>query len=197
MKEGINMAKMSRAEFQESLRRDPNNEQGGRNQRNTPQESYNCGGFALSIYDWVTPYSKASYPNENENEYTDDDREALMLELYEANWLIEDIENEIIKRDADYLLHTYPFLNQVNPKNCANDDTLIAYRIFIKWDTENGLVEDTDFHFKVRYHGYWFEKMGSGTISICNLDADKPWSYGEDLIYTSKIIYFTTWRTNL
>ena len=190
------MAVMSKEECELSLLNDPTNESGGRNQHNTPISAYNCGGFALSIYNWVTPYivTDNGYVNE-EGLYTDDEREALMRYLYEMDWSDEEIEEEILSRDVDFLLHSYPFLEEVNLEDCDENETIIAYRLFIRWDEDTGDIEDTDFHFKVRYHGFWFEKMGSEQITLCDLDADKPWQYRDDYtIYTSRIVYFTTRR---
>lgn len=190
------MAVMSKEECELSLLNDPTNESGGRNQHNTPISAYNCGGFALSIYNWVTPYivTDNGYVNE-EGLYTDDEREALMRDLYEMDWSDEEIEEEILSRDVDFLLHSYPFLEEVNLEDCDENETIIAYRLFIRWDEDIGDIEDTDFHFKVRYHGFWFEKMGSEQITLCDLDADKPWQYRDDYtIYTSRIVYFTTRR---
>lgn len=190
------MAVMSKEECELSLLNDPTNESGGRNQHNTPISAYNCGGFALSIYNWVTPYivTDNGYVNE-EGLYTDDEREALMRYLYEMDWSDEEIEEEILLRDVDFLLHSYPFLEEVNLEDCDENETIIAYRLFIRWDEDTGDIEDTDFHFKVRYHGFWFEKMGSEQITLCDLDADKPWQYRDDYtIYTSRIVYFTTRR---
>ena len=190
------MAVMSKEECELSLLNDPTNESGGRNQHNMPISAYNCGGFALSIYNWVTPYivTDNGYVNE-EGLYTDDEREALMRDLYEMDWSDEEIEEEILSRDVDFLLHSYPFLEEVNLEDCDENETIIAYRLFIRWDEDIGDIEDTDFHFKVRYHGFWFEKMGSEQITLCDLDADKPWQYRDDYtIYTSRIVYFTTRR---
>lgn len=190
------MAVMSKEECELSLLNDPTNESGGRNQHNTPISAYNCGGFALSIYNWVTPYivTDNGYVNE-EGLYTDDEREALMRDLYEMDWSDEEIEEEILSRDVDFLLHSYPFLEEINLEDCDENETIIAYRLFIRWDEDTGDIEDTDFHFKVRYHGFWFEKMGSEQITLCDLDADKPWQYRDDYtIYTSRIVYFTTRR---
>lgn len=190
------MALMSKQEYRQSLQEDPINEKGGRSRRNTPTSAYNCGGFALSIYDWITPYILTDDCKDvPEGEYTDEERTALMLALNDAGWAEEYIEDEVVDRDVQFLLTKYPFLEEVNLEDCDPDETVIAYRIFITWDHEIEDVEDTDFHFKVRYHNFWFEKLGSESVTVCNLDADKPWVYPKsEAAYTSKIVYFTTRR---
>lgn len=192
-----NIQTMSKQEYMTSLQQDPYNVRGGRTRRNTPLTAYNCGGFALSVYDWVTPYiTTENHFKNDEGLYTDDEREEIMKSCYNDGWDLDEIEKEILLRDTDFLLGNYDFLEQVNPEDCSPDDTLIAYRIFIEWDEELGEVVDDDFHFKVRYHGFWFEKMGSEEITVCNLDDNKDWVY-PTATYTSPIVYFTTRRKKL
>lgn len=182
---------LSTLELKKSMEQDPYNLRGGRNRRNTPLSAYNCGGFALSVYNWVTPYVVTATLVDNEDclDYTDNEREDLMRALYEEGWDNTDIENEILIRDKDFLLSEYPFLEEVNLEDCDPKDTVIAYRLFIHWDDEIGEVDDTDFHFKVRINGFWFEKMGAEEISPCALDENKPWHYAT-ADYTSQIVYF-------
>lgn len=185
---------MTKDECNLSLRRDPNNLTGRRNRRNTPPEAYNCGGLALAVYNWVAPYVFKDNANYINDPYTDDAREDLMLELYEDDADKGTMEKIVLQHDVEFLLKHYPFLRQIDSlDDCAPDDTVIAYRIFINWDEEYGCLDEDDFHFKIRYHGFWFEKPGSGTVTVCQLDPNKPWSYNNDgLVYTSPIVYFTT-----
>lgn len=192
------MALMTSAEYSQSIAHDPLNIKHERTMRNTPKSAYNCGGFALGVFDWVTPYittGNIAARDAFDGEYTDDEREFLILDMYEADWSKEEIEEEILRRDVTYLLNEYPFLEEVNLEDCTEDDTIIAYRLFIDIDDEIGEIEDTDFHFKLRYHGFWFEKMGSENITVCKLNPDEPWQYRDPYTkYTSRIVYFTTKR---
>lgn len=190
------MPTMTRAEFKESVRIDPLNFHRIRNRHNTPCEAYNCGGFALSIYDWICPYICTDHSTRKydlpDDAYTDDARETMMIELINDGFEESDIEEEILQYDVEFLLNKYPFLKTVELSDCKPNETLIAYRIFIRIDEELGLVEDTDFHFKVRIHGFWFEKMGTDPIRLCELDEHEPWRMGNtDTMYTSRIVYFT------
>lgn len=189
------MVEMTREEFEESVYNDPDNRRGGRNRRNTPTSAYNCGGFALGVFDWVTPYYRTDLdysPEYPEGAYTDSERECLMAALKDDCWEESDIEEEILRRDVDFLLNRYPFLDEVNLEDCDEKETVIAYRIFIRWDDEYYVLEDTDFHFKVRINGYWFEKMGTENITKCDLNPNRPWQYRDDYTqYTSSIVYFT------
>lgn len=190
------MPTMTRAELMESLRTDPLNIRRIRNSSNTPREAYNCGGFALSIYDWICPYVRTDDSIQKydlpDGTYTDEEREAIMINLINDNWTEADIEEEILRCDVNFLLDEYPFLAPVELSECDPTETVIAYRIFVRVDEEFGCIEDTDFHFKVRINGFWFEKMGSDPVRPCSLDEDEPWLMSNtDTKYTSRIEYFT------
>lgn len=176
-------------EYGASLLKDPLNESKGRNRRNTPEKLYNCGGFALSTYDWLCPYAEKP----EQDSWTERSR-ILYVEDRLGFEPLEDITDEVVDLDANYLLRTYPFLKQVNLSDCSKDDTVIAYRIFI--DASDEYVEDTDFHFRVRHNGFWFEKMGTDDITICITDVENPWGdiEDEDIVYNSKVVYFKTTR---
>ena len=162
---------------------------------NLPQtaelDDYNCGGFALSTFDIVTPY---------DDDFDEDCRTDTAIELmnrFESTRIVEDIMAEI---DAEYLLLRYPFLQRITSREAdlmvQNESkyklTVIAYRVFFKFTKVDGnfQVDDSDFHFKVYLKGQWYEKRGSGEVEKCARCALKPWRYEEDTIYTSKIIYF-------
>lgn len=193
---------LSKEQLQTSLRADPQNISGIRNIRNTPKEAYNCGGFALSIYDWICPYYRTDHDGtEDENWdyttdqgwlYTDYERDELMQDYADNGYDASDIEAEILQYDVAYLLNTYPFLEVTKLEDCAPSDTVIAYRLFVHVD-EDECVDDTDFHFKIRINGFWFEKMGDGDVKLCSLDADKSW-LAPTAEYTSRIVYFKTAR---
>jgi len=186
-------------QFEESVRNDPLNKDGVRNQRNTPVTAYNCGGFALSTYNWICPYVRTDDSVDKydipDDVYTDVEREGVMSTLVEMGWTESDIEEEILYHDVNFLLEEYPFLEAVNLEDCKLDETVIAYRLFVHIDDDNTCVEDTDFHFKVRINGFWFEKMGNEPIHLCQLEDTKPWVVNEELQYTSSIAYFCINKT--
>lgn len=190
---------LSEEQLIQSLRQDPLNLRRERNRYNTPCESYNCGGFALSIYDWICPYirtddSTAKY-DLPDDAYTDEAREDLMDYFIESNWTETDIEEEILQQDTIFLLNQYPFLEPIQLSECEAKDVVIAYRIFINVDEELGIVEDTDFHFRVRINGFWFEKLGREEVKLCTFEDSAPWVVpNSNMAYTSQIKYFIVKR---
>lgn len=172
----------------ESIARDPNNLCNGRNQHNTPVAAYNCGGFALKTFNWLTPYTDEV--EDDDDPYTEADREEYMQELFDYGGNTEYVEDRVTRADIDQILHRFKFLQQVRLEDTVPEDTIIAYRILIKYDENDEIIEDTDFHFKVRLGGFWFEKTGGGDIHLCQLDNDKPWVYESvDLCYTGPIYF--------
>ena len=114
--------------------------------------------------------------------------------LFDEGYLEEEIEEYILQKDTEFLLRKYQFLTETTLEDYARDEDLIAYRIFVK--TNGEYVEDTDFHFKIRVNGFWFEKMGASDVTICDLNPDKSWSTG-NLNYKSRIVYFKTKRKKI
>lgn len=183
-------------QFNASLHTDALNLSHGRNRRNTPPKFYNCGGLALSVFHWVTPYLRTDNTFQqqefDDDEYTDEARIFLMEDLYDQGCTNADIEEIITETDCQFLLRHYPFLTSVTIDECAPSDPLIAYRIFIRMDPDEGIVADTDFHFLVRYHGVWFEKMGTENITVSHPDLTSTgkWSYTAETEYTGPIHFF-------
>ena len=69
------------------------------------------------------------------------------------------------------------------------NERIIAYRLQLGdiWNCD----VDTDFHFRVRIGGFWFEKCGEGPIHLCsNQEVTEPWVTSPCLIYDSDILYF-------
>ena len=184
---------MTKEEFNNSIKTDPLNINNKRNQRNSPVGAYNCGGFALSVYDWVCPYIPYSDDSfdEDDNDWSEEERD-MYINFRLGTESLDTVVNEVLEKDVNFLLKNYPILQIVNPDECEEDDVLIAYRIFITDNNDEGI--DTDFHFRVRYHGFWFEKMGSTDITICTGSVEEPWKYNDETIYNSKIVYFKLLR---
>ena len=188
------MEKLTRTEFKKLVEKDPFNLTGGRSQRNTPRLYYNCGGFALGTFNWVTPYISTPIlcydPNDYIGQYTDNARFSYIEESYEDGVPNEEITAKVLEQDVDFLLKHYPFLQKVNYEDCSPNDTIIAYRIFIQLD-EDGEI-DTDFHFRLRHCGFWFEKSGFEQATVSLYDLFEPWPLAdeEDEYYNSEIIFF-------
>ena len=154
-----------------------------------PLIDYNCGGLALRTYNWVTPYIDEL--TDDYDAYTQEARDLLIECLIDDGYDDLEIENEIAERDAEQLMETYPFLERVELKDTTKEDIVIAYRVYIQ--VCDGCCCDSDFHFKVRFNGYWFEKMGNEEVHLCQLKPNESW-YGWNAVYSSKIIYFKDTR---
>lgn len=179
-----------------SFELDPKNELAIRNAYNTPQKSYNCGGLALRAYNWITPYNEDEEDEDYDDydPYTEADRECLMEDwLNDDGYSEEEVASKILVEDVKHLLKRFPFLEEVELEDTKNSDIVIAYRLFVRADKvdDNYIVDDTDFHFKVRYNGFWFEKLGGGRTVMCELIPNDYWEYlDKDLVYDSDIVYF-------
>lgn len=186
---------LTETQLNKSLHLDPNNTLGKRNCHNTPTKAYNCGGFALSIYDWVCPYYRTDYDDDfkydddDDWDYTDVERDEIMEEDLHLGYSKEQIEEDILWRDVNFLLNQYPFLYLTKLEDCAPSDIVIAYRLFIQPDEDCSYIEDTDFHFRIRINNFWFEKMGSDDIKLCDANIEDVWT-SPTAQYTSRIVYF-------
>lgn len=152
------------------------------------QFDYNCGGFALQTYDWVTPYD---YEEETPDAWNEEDRISFIEECISKNINHKMIIEEVLKRDTEYLLHKYPNLREISIEDYPINERVIAYRIGIDFDGLDIFSdEDTDFHFRIRIGGVWYEKLGIGKVSKCvckNIYDD--WAPG-DFTYNSPIKFF-------
>lgn len=148
-----------------------------RNQYNTKILDYNCGGYALGTYNWYFPYNY--------------DREVTVEELIYEGFNEEEIYNILLKEDVDNMLYDFEGrLRLINTEEEANsDEIVIAYRIFIDFCLDNNKLyyEDSDFHYRVKNNGVWFEKNGDSEIHIVKEDITEPWiaqcgTYDSDLV---------------
>lgn len=120
--------------------KDAMNLKGLRNERNTSQFDYNCGGYALGTFSWYCPCEE----EENKGNYFGDDFSAKKLESR-----TQDCVNK--------LLNDFANLRVINSiKELQKNELAVAFRI-------SGIVDD--FHFILRKrNGQWFEKNGAGII---------------------------------
>lgn len=154
-----------------------------RNQDNTYQSEYNCGGYALRTFSWF-------YPDEAGTGFDWAEREDVIQGMIFDGYYKEEIYNVILNRDVQYMLSVIPTLSiyKGDPKTYQEKDgeELIAYRIFINDEEE----DDNDFHFMVLRNGHWREKNGSFNIKFCL----PPWEEGNwvypSIEYDSEIVYF-------
>ena len=199
----MSVSKMSNAQFHNSVDNDPDNSSNYRSRNNTPRSLYNCGGYALSTYTWVLPCIRSfedftdyqdwtldelQHFDDFEHDYTDGRREALMVELLNNGYSVDDACSVILKWDVKFLLLQFPFLREINPNGVSQKNRLIAYRVHIRYDSEYNEIY-SDFHFKVRIGNCWSEKCGRSNIHKCKLMPNRVWRCGADLEYRGKIAY--------
>ena len=141
---------------------DPKNIQRARNMNNTSTSQYNCGGFALGIFSWYTPF------NEITNIDLDTPDDYLEIEEIAIDNILSDFPD--LKLVSSYMVY--------NMEIDYNINEIIAFRF-----------SSYDFHFwKLEADGKWYDKMG-GLPCIDNhkyYDVFDPWGS-----YDGKIYFFT------
>ena len=151
-----------------------------RNQKNTLDGDYNCGGYALGTFNWFLPYnnfnSNYSFALNLLEEYNDIDY--VMEMLFEKN--VENILNFL----KDKIRRIYSL------KELLQNEDLIAFRICIIYDSEFNELEDTDFHFRLYHNGKWTEKMGATTIVECSSYEEEIWNEGFGFEYLNPTALF-------
>ena len=143
----------------------------------------NCGSFALDVTSWFTPY-------DNNDDYTNEMRNALIQEMYDEGYSKDDILDTVLELDKAEILEECPWLEVISLEEAEPQDRVIAYRLYIDSDSLDCGELDDDYHFRVRINGFWFEKCGQDPIRFCGAAADEePWET-RYLVYDSDIIYF-------
>lgn len=135
-----------------------------RNLSNTERRDYNCGGYALGLFNWYLPY-----PQEIRNTLS-----------HFGQWTFS--YRKTMKIMVNYMINTLP-VRVIKSLECLNEETeyCVAFR----------LSED-DFHYVKRYgQGIWYHKMG-GSHNIQRMEEKEVFSkkgwIGER--YNSKIVLF-------
>lgn len=156
---------------------------------NYSKNNCNCGSFALNVTSWFSPYDNDD-TNGEADYYSQEDRAQYIIDLYFDGLSREKILDKILELDRKEILRVCPWLEPVSEFNLPKDEErVIAYRLQLGdvWEHE----VDTDFHFRVRLGGFWFEKCGEGPIRFCeNQEITDPWETSPQLVYDSNILYF-------
>ena len=151
---------------------DAMNLKGLRNQRNTNQWDYNCGGYALGTFSWYCPCED----EENNGDYFGDELgNGFSVEKLESR--TQDCINKMLN-DFDNLR----VINSI--EELQKNELAVAFRI-------SGVVDD--FHFMLRKrNGQWFEKNGGGSIHRVEKDyaLNQTWHGNFFTSYYGRIVLF-------
>ena len=156
----------------------------------------NCGSFALNLTTWFTPYLDNELEEERmpECDYTEEARDCFIEDCLDEGLSEEEIIEELIEKDWEFILAVCPFLRPIKLKDARPGDRVIAYRLMLRTEEDSWgdrYISDQDFHFRVRIDGYWFEKCGSNSVVILRRGAEEgDWDYpSTHLCYTGPIKY--------
>ena len=152
----------------------------------------------MGVYDWILPYDRG-----DEEDEEDARCDFVYNKNQEGDYTNTDLANMLLEEDIEYLLETYEDLidNLDSLEEADDDDIVIAYRVCVynnvDWFDCCDVV--TDFHFKLRVDGQWYEKQGGAPVHECDLKPDEFWYIpGDDEIeYNSDIHYFRRKKRNL
>lgn len=129
---------------------------------NTEKCDYNCGGYALGLFNWYLPY-----PQEMRNELT-----------FLGEWVYS--YRKTMKIMVNYMVNTLPIRVIKSLKNLDEEtEYCVAFRL-----------GEGDFHYVKRYkQGIWYHKMG-GSSHIRRMEEEevfskKGWLHGR---YNSNIV---------
>jgi hypothetical protein len=136
----------------------------GRNEKNTRECEYNCGGYALGTFCWIIPYTQASRTFYNNKKKGNENFE------------------KSLEHSVNYMLKVFKDKLRVieDLHDLRENEYAIAYR-----------MGEVDFHFMRRKrNGHWYHKMGMSTIQpILKEDVFSPCWYndwGDE--YNSRIV---------
>lgn len=145
-------------------------------------EDYNCGGFAFGTYEWYFPYDWWQT------------REDSAFDLFSNGKTAKEIQEIFLEEEFETILEDFKgrihFIEDW--RDASPRDRVICYRncVCIREENEEEIYVATDYHFKVRINGKWYEKRGEEAPRPCDLDEDSPWVLNSDIIYDSENIYF-------
>lgn len=174
-------------------------------ERNTRPDFYegndecNCGSFALGLTTWFVPYIDEADEDEFDERdafsYTEIERTERLIEALEEGVAIDELLEATIDKDWDFILSACPWLKPIKYEDIektAPNEQIIAYRLYIDPEQECStwmIVDDMDFHFRVRIDGEWYEKCGGGPVCRLGTDIDilEPWEGPGNIVYDGPI----------
>ena len=153
----------------------------------------NCGSFALGVNEWYCPYVEDCDIDSYDDylwQYSESERRDWIESLVFDGIDKEDILEDVIEKDFEFILKTCPWLEPICEDEIDGGDRVIAYRLSI--DLSGGREEfdaddDTDFHFRALIDGEWWEKNGGGEVH--RVEDPESWVVDEWLEYEGPIRY--------
>lgn len=133
---------------------------------NTPISAYNCGGYALGLYSWYTPYDP------DEVGYFSD-----IVRAFNAD------REEMLKEMVQTMLEEVPGLRRIESEIDLNSgEVLILFRLRLDRGYDDDSYCDGDFHFIRKDGGRFSHKPGGTAIQeISEEEAFGPiWPNGYD-----------------
>jgi hypothetical protein len=150
----------------------------------------NCGSFALGVDKWYCPYIEEDDVDDDLWPYTEYERINWIEELVREGHDREEIMEDIIDRDFDFILMTCPWLEPISENEIDEKDRVIAYRLSMEIPNEReefDVDEYMDFHFRVMIDGEWWEKNGS--TEVHRVEDPSSWEVDDLLVYDGPIRY--------
>jgi hypothetical protein len=144
-------------------------------------EAYsNCGSFAFNVEEWYDPESDF----EIDVGYVGD----WIVEMVDNGFSCDEVADIYAEKLAESVLND--FFGEVReilfPWQVKDNEELIAFRGYCRYETNEDSYPDYDFHFKVFRNGIWQEKCGRHPVKFCTED---DWTY-MTRTYNSYTIYF-------
>ena len=150
----------------------------------------NCGSFALGVDKWYCPYIEEDDVDDTLWPYTEYERINWIEELVREGHDREEIMEDIIDRDFDFILMTCPWLEPISEDEIDEKDRVIAYRLSMEIPNEReefDVDEYMDFHFRVMIDGEWWEK--NGACAVHRVEDPSSWEIDDWLVYDGPIRY--------
>lgn len=160
----------------------PFNENHERNFCNTLPMAYNCGGFALRLYNWYSPI----LPDTNRSE---------IFDLIESTYTPEQRLHVCIKAILQEVIGSR-LIKSLN--ELQDGEEAVAFRLQEIEGCEASEDPDDlwqDFHFmRRRKDGVWLDKCGGGTVIRAHAEEEvlsQPWTSPDNtLVYAGEIALF-------
>ena len=152
----------------------------------------NCGSFALGVEGWYCPYIEDDNVDDTLWPYTEYERINWIEDLVIDGHDREEIMEDVIDRDFEFILKTCPWLEPIDEEEVYDGGRVIAYRLSMEIPDgreEFDVDECMDFHFRVLIDGEWWEKCGATSVQKVEHPENENWEIDDWLVYDGPIRY--------